>query len=213
MKQPEFHRRYQAYHEDEKFELVGGIVYRALPVRLSHSDHVGKAGLALELYALDTPGVEVLHNATIILGEESEPQPDFGMRILPECGGRSRSTPDGFVEGPPELLVEVAHSTRLFDMGAKRDDYRRAGVLEYLVICVEEQAVYWFHFPGDRTIRPGRQGISRSRAFPGLWLNTAALLRLDSNRLREVVEQGLASRAHAAFVRRLETARQKAKRR
>jgi hypothetical protein len=42
--------------------------------------------------------------------------------------------------------------------------------------------------------------------FPGLWLDEAALLRLDSGRLMEVLQQGLASRAHAAFVKRLQTA-------
>jgi hypothetical protein len=51
--------------------------------------------------------------------------------------------------------------------------------------------------------------VARSRVFPGLWLDVAALLRQDSRRLREVAEQGLASRAHAAFVRRLEAARRK----
>jgi Uma2 family endonuclease len=209
LKQPEFHRRYEACDEDQKFELVGGTVYMASPLRKTHSDYDGKLGLVLELYALETPGVHVLHGATTILGEESEPQPDLGLRVQPEFGGRSRNSPDDYVEGPPELLAEVAHSTRRLDLGAKRADYRRAGVLEYLVLCVEEQVVYWFHFPGDRTIRPGRQGISRSRAFPGLWLDTAALLRLDSQRLREVIEQGLASSAHAAFARRLQRQRQR----
>jgi hypothetical protein len=49
----------------------------------------------------------------------------------------------------------------------------------------------------------------RSRVFPGLWLDEAALLRLDVARLMEVLQQGLASRAHAAFVKRLQAARRK----
>jgi hypothetical protein len=101
-------------------------------------------------------------------------------------------------------VIEIAHSSRALDMHAKQADYRKAGVIEYLVLCVEEQEVHWNHFPDDRRIQPDRQGISRSRVFPGLWLDTAALLRLDSDRVREVGEQGLASKAHAAFVKRLE---------
>ncbi|HEY7313349.1 MAG TPA: hypothetical protein VH643_28630 [Gemmataceae bacterium] len=43
MKQPEFHRRYAAYEEDEKWELIGGIVYRASPMlSLTHSNLRGR---------------------------------------------------------------------------------------------------------------------------------------------------------------------------
>ncbi len=209
MSQAEFHRRYERYPEDVKFELVGGVVYMASPLRRTHSRYDGQIGFALELYQYATPGVEVLHHATTILGEDSEPQPDLGVRILPECGGQSRTDEEDYVRGAPELLVEVAYSTRAIDLHAKRDDYQRAGVLEYFVLCIEEQEVHWFHFPTKRPIRANRQGVSRSRAFPGLWIDGAALLRRDSPRAREAIEQGIASREHAAFVRRLEAQRRR----
>jgi hypothetical protein len=91
-------------------------------------------------------------------------------------------------------------------MHQKRDDYQQAGVLEYVVLCVEERELYWWHFPSGRTIKPNRQGISRSRVFPGLWIHGRALLARDTKCLIEVVELGLANRAHAAFVKRLEAA-------
>ncbi len=207
MKQPEFHKRYQAYPEDVRFELVGGVVYMASPLRLTHSNYDDELGFALGTYRLATPGVEVLHNATAILGEESEPQPDLGLRVLPEYGGRSRTTEDDYVEGPPELLAEIAHSSRAIDMNQKRDDYQQAGVLEYLVLCVEERELHWFHFPSRRMIRPDRKGVARSRVFPGLWIDVAALLERDGSRLAAAVQRGLAAPAHAAFVRRLEKAR------
>ncbi len=209
MKQPEFHRRYKAYDEDEKWELIGGIVYMASPLRRRHSGYDDEIGYLLATYRRQTPGTEVLHNATTILGDESEPQPDLGLRILPEYGGQSRTTADDYFEGAPEMLVEIAHSRRALAMHGKRDDYQRTGVIEYLVVCMEEQEVHWFHFPSGDTIPPNRQGVSRSRVFPGLWLDGAALLRLDSPRLMEVLQQGLASRAHAAFVKRLQAAHRK----
>ncbi|HEY7422658.1 MAG TPA: Uma2 family endonuclease [Gemmataceae bacterium] len=210
MKQPEFHRRYEQYDEDEKWELIGGIVYKASPMlKLTHSNYDGEIGFVLETYRRATPGIQVMHNATAILDEESEPQPDLGMRILPEYGGQSQTSPNDYLQGAPELFVEIAHSRRNIAMYAKRDDYQRTGVVEYLVVCVEEQEVHWFHFPSDEMIRPNRQGISRSRIFPGLWLDTTALLRLESARLMEVLQQGLASREHTAFVKRLQTARRK----
>jgi Uma2 family endonuclease len=206
MKQPEFHARYLQCPEHLKVELIGGIVYVASPWGLDHSDYDDEIGFLLGLYRRATPGVQVLHNATTILGETSEPQPDLGLRILPGFGGQSRTTEANFVEGAPELLVEIAHSSRALAMHGKRDDYQQAGVLEYAVLCVEEQRLEWFHFPSGRAITATREGVSRSRTFPGLWLDVPALLRCDSARLREVLEQGLASRAHAAFVRRLQAA-------
>jgi Uma2 family endonuclease len=124
MRQPEFHRLYQQCPDDVKFELVGGIVYMASPLRLPHSGYDGELGFAFELYRRKTRGVEVLHGATAILGEESEPQPDLGLRILPEYGGQSQTTVKKYVLGPPELLAEIALSTRTLDMHQKRLDYR-----------------------------------------------------------------------------------------
>jgi Uma2 family endonuclease len=209
MKQQEFHRRYQSCPEDEKWELVGGIVYMASPLKRKHSGFDEEIGYLLGTYRRRTPGTEVLHNATTILDDESEPQPDLGLRILPEYGGQSRTTTDDYFEGAPELVVEIANSRRDLAMHGKRDDYRRAGVVEYLVVCMEESEVHWFYFPDDKAIVPNRQGISRSRVFPGLWLDTTALLRLDSERLLEVLQQGLAGRDHAAFVKRLQAAHRK----
>jgi hypothetical protein len=204
LSQREFHRRYETFGEDEKFELIAGIVYMASPLSQPHYRYDGKIGLVLQLYEIATPGVEVMHNGTVILGEHSEPQPDLGLRVLEDFGGQSRLAANQCVEGPPELLVEIAYSSRALDMHAKRKDYQIAGVLEYLVVCIEEQEVHWFHFPTGQTLRPDRRGILRSRVFPGLWLDPAAWLRLDGARLRQVAEQGLASRAHAAFAKRLQ---------
>jgi Uma2 family endonuclease len=99
LSQPEFHRRYLQYPEDVKFELIGGIVYMASPLSRFHSDYDGEVGFLLELYRRATPGTHALHNATTILGEKDEPQPDLGLRILPEYGGQSRNE-DKYVGGP-----------------------------------------------------------------------------------------------------------------
>jgi Uma2 family endonuclease len=209
MKQPEFHRRYLQYPEDVKFELIGGVVYMASPLSIPHSEHDDEVGFVLSLYRRATPGTQALHNATAILGEESEPQPDLGLRILPEYGGQSRTNEEELVEGAPELLVEIAFSRRSIDMHAKRADYQQAGVVEYIVVCREESELHWFHFPSSRQIAPDSEGIAKSKVFPGLWLAVPALLALESGRVREVAEQGLASKAHATFVRRLEAARRR----
>ena len=209
MSQPEFHRRYLDYPNDVKFELIGRTVYQASRPRWSHGTYTSKLIFVLGLFDAGTPGVEAATNTTTILGEESEVQPDADLRILPECGGRSKLDADDYVEGPPELIGEVAYSSRAIDLHGKKGDYERAGVAEYLVLCVEEQELHWFDFASRGVVTPNRQGILRSRVFPGLWIDGPALLARDASRLAQVVQQGLASRAHAAFVKRLQAARRK----
>src|SRR5437773_8207990 len=81
--QAEFHRRYEAYPEDVKFELIGGVVYMASPLRRPHGRYSIHLETVLGIYEASTPGIEGLDNATTILGEFSEPQPDLTLRILP----------------------------------------------------------------------------------------------------------------------------------
>lgn len=138
----------------------------------------------------------------MILGEKSEPQPDLYLRILPELGGSS-TTEDDYVCGAPEFVIEVAHSTAAIDLHDKKDDYERSGVAEYLVICLEEGRTYWFDLVGGRTRKVPAGGIVRSKAFPGLWIDTQALFRGDLNRMVQVLNDGLASAEHARFARRL----------
>jgi hypothetical protein len=208
LSQAEFHRRYEQCPPGVKFELIGGVVHMHSPLRRPHGSTHPELSGAFFVYKARTPGIEILHDTTTILGEQSEPQPDLALRALEEYGGRSWENATRYLEGPPELLAEVAHSSRALDLGAKRTDYRAAGVLEYLVACVEEQEVRWFDFRDDSEIR-ARQGVFKSRAFPGLWLDAAALFAHDAARLIEIVQQGLASKGHAAFVKRLEAARRR----
>jgi Uma2 family endonuclease len=201
--QAEFHRRYEAYPEDVKFELIGGIVYMASPLKRPHGTYHPELSFVLTLYKAGTPGVEVADNMTTILGEEGEPQPDLMLRLLTECGGQSGYNEDNYLVGAPELVAEVADSSKAIDMGGKRKDYLAAGVQEYLVLCVEDQELHWFHFPSRRKLKPDRNGVWKSRIFPGLWLDGPALLARDAARLGVTAQQGLATPEHAAFARRL----------
>ncbi len=123
MKQPEFHKRYLACPEGIIFELIGGTVYMASPLRYPHGSYTQLLSGVFVVYAAGTPGVEGADNATVILGEESEPQPDSALRLLPEYGGQSYVDEDEYLVGAPELLSEVAYSSRAIDLNQKRDDY------------------------------------------------------------------------------------------
>jgi hypothetical protein len=112
--------------------------------------------------------------------------------------------PDGILSGPPELVIEIAYSSEAIDLGAKRRDYERAGVLEYVVLCVREGELRAFDPAAGRELAVDPDGIYRSRAFPGLWIDPAAALSGDAARLLRVANEGLKSKEHRAFVRRLQ---------
>jgi hypothetical protein len=202
--QVEFHRRYEAMPPETRAELIDGVVFMPSPVGPEHGRAHVPTLVWLNYCEENTPGVEVLDNTSTALGPRSEPQPDAQLRILPECGGRTQ-TDRRVVRGVPELLVEVSHTTRYTDLGPKLDDYQRAGVLEYVVRALEPDEVLWHVLRDGRmaTIPPDADGLYRSRVFPGLWLDPQALLARDTRRLRAVLDQGLATAEHAAFVAKL----------
>jgi Uma2 family endonuclease len=107
------------------------------------------------------------------------------------------------------LIVEVASSSASIDLHAKRRDYERAGVLEYVVVVLRQRLVRWFVLPAGAyaDMAADTDGIFRSRVFPGLWLHADALLRLDGAQVMEVLQQGLAAPEHTAFVQQLQTRR------
>jgi Uma2 family endonuclease len=134
------------------------------------------------------------------------PQPDALLRIDERCGGRSKITPDGYLEGPPELVAEVSASSTSIDLHDKMHVYRRHGVKEYVVWRVLEQALDWFVLRGGNyeQVATPSDSIYRSEVFPGLWLDSKALLGGDGKQVLAVLQQGLDSAEHAAFAEQLE---------
>jgi hypothetical protein len=203
MTQAEFHRAYEMMPVGFKAELIGGIVYVASPLKRAHGKYHLPLGSVFFAYETATPGVEAGDNTTIILGPEGEPQPDLFLRILPEFGGQSRTSIDDYLLGPPELLGEISHSSRAIDLHAKKRDFARYGVLEYLVLCLREQKLWWFDLQADQERHPDDAGIIRVQTFPGLWINVSALLARDHRRLMETLNEGLSTSEHANLIERL----------
>ena len=176
--QPTFHERYERMSAGTRAELINGVVHMPSPVGPAHARAAVPALVWLSYYQEQTPGVDVLDNASTVLDIRGEPQPDAQLRILPEYGGRTQ-TDRRYVRGVPELIVEVAHSTRYADLGPKFDDYERTGVLEYIVRALDPDELLWFILKERRfvTLLLDADGLFRSEAFPGLWLDPLALFR------------------------------------
>ncbi|MBE7472732.1 MAG: Uma2 family endonuclease [Anaerolineae bacterium] len=202
----EFERRYQAHPENRKAELVEGVVYVSSPIRYEQhaNPHFYIIGW-LATYLAATPGVRGGDNATVRLDLENEPQPDALLRLEPALGGQSTITEDDYLEGAPELIVEVAASSASYDLYDKRRAYARNGVREYIVAQTYEQRIDWFVLREGvyEMLQPDEQGLLRSEVFPGLWLQPAALWAGDLATMLAVLQEGLASPEHVAFVEQL----------
>jgi hypothetical protein len=205
----EFERRYEAMPHLKKAELIEGVVYVPSPTRFHrHSWPHSHVSTWLGTYEAHTPGVRSGSNASVRLGEHTEVQPDGLLFVDPACGGQVRITQDDYVEFSPELTAEVAASSVSYDLGSKLVAYRRYGVREYVVWRVLNHAVDWFALRDAdfEPLTPDERGILKSQAFPGLWLDPAALVAGDLKRVLDVLQEGLATPEHAAFVARLASA-------
>jgi len=120
-------------------------------------------------------------------------------------GGNSSISDDDYIEGAPELIVEVAASSASYEVNDKLNAYRRNGVREYIVWQQYDDRVDWFQLHEGRYIAfvPDKRKIIRSEVFPGLWLSIDALRQGNRTELMAIVRKGLQSPEHKAFVDRL----------
>ena len=208
----EFERRYEALANVKKAELIEGIVHLPSPVRAQNHAQPNNAVAAwLGTYSAYTPHVSALDNATVRLDMDNEPQPDALLRIDAAAGGQSRLSADDYVEGAPELVVEIAASSASYDLHAKLNAYRRNGVAEYIVWRARDDALDWFVLQDGeyRPLAPDAGGVVESQGFPGLRLPVDALLAGDVATVLAELRRGLDSPAHAEFVAGLAAAAQR----
>jgi Uma2 family endonuclease len=178
----EFHRRYLERPDIKKAELVEGVVYVASPVRYDrhaqpHFMIVGWLAGYVGLHPSVLPGGD---NATVYLDGINEVQPDAFLWRPDEPGG-PRQTEDGYIVGPPQLVVEVAASSVSYDLHDKLEAYRRNGVREYVVWRVLDGAIDWLRLAEGAYVRiePDAEGIVESEQFPGLRLDMPRMLAGD----------------------------------
>lgn len=203
----EFERRWDVMPDLKKAELIEGVVY--MPPAVSHdwhsAPHFDLIGW-LSWYRTVTPGVRGGDNGSIRLDLDNMPQPDAYLIVLPTHGGQVKISGDGYVEGAPEFVAEVAASSVSYDLHVKLKVYRRNGVREYVVWRVYDGVIDWFTLRGDHyePVDAGTDGIFRSVVLPGLWLDAAALMRGDMMTVSTAARQGLAAPEHAAFAAELQ---------
>lgn len=203
----EFRRRYEAM-PDVTAELLDGVVYiMSSPVSEYHGNPHADLVTWMGTYRAYTPGIVNGDNTTMHLPVGSDPQPDGYLRILASHGGHTRLNDRGYIVGSPDFIGEVALSSWSYDKSIKLPIYEREGVREFLLWRVEKRIIDW------HVLRNGKfellpiddKGIIRSEVFSGLWLDAPAMVRGDMAQVLAILQQGIASPEHAAFVEQLRT--------
>ena len=200
----EFERRYEAMPHLKKAELIGGIVYMGSPVRADiHGKPHGYIMAWIGVYCAATPGVDFLDNTTVHLDSDNEAQPDALLRI--NEGGTSLLNDKGYIEGAPELIVEIAGTSADYDLHEKLEAYLRNGVTEYIVWQTQEGQLDWFRLVNEEYVpmSPDANGLIESQVFPGLRLAVSALMGGDLATVLSELQKGLETNEHAALVRQV----------
>jgi len=138
---------------------------------------------------------------TVRLDLDNEPQPD-AVLLVP--GRQASIGSEDYIEGARELVVEVAASSAAIDLHDKKRAYRRNQVQEYIVWRTLEGQLDWLVLEAGeyQDQRLDDQGVVRSRIFPGLWLAVSALLAGDMTTVLAVLQQGINSPEHQAFMQK-----------
>ena len=153
------------------------------------------------MYWLSTPKTDLLVDPTVCFLNKLL-QPDVLLRLESDRGGNSSIDEDDYIEGAPELIVEIAASSATYDLNDKRNVYCRNGVQEYIVWSIYENRIDWFVLQEGKyaEVQLDEEGIIRSQVFPGLWLSVNGLLNYNRGKLLAVLQAGLATAEHQAFV-------------
>ena len=212
MDQEEFHKRYEQQPEDFKAELLDGIVFVCEPLSEQHGGIHPRISSIFDAYMAATPGVRAYIDATVILSKKDEVQPDLSLRIMPAFGGQTTDTwyrrgkkakRGPYIKGAPELVAEIAYSSRSMDLHIKRHRYELAGVLEYIVVSLEQGKLIWFDLKGKSEILANSNGVFQSGIFPGFWIHEQGLLNMDYSLVMNTIQQGINSPEHQEFLLKL----------
>lgn len=177
--------------EDQKADLLDGVIHMAFPESTEHNDLIRWLTGILGGYVDERElGRITVNKVAFRLTPTSAPEPDIAFIRAERMDAIKR----GYVDGPPDLAVEIVSSeSALRDYEEKRRLYEASGVGEYWIIDPEEQRALFLVRDAARFIEsPAPEHVFASRVLPGLRLDVRWLWQRPLPKTRSVLEQLLA---------------------
>ncbi len=155
--------------ENERVELIEGVVVRVTPHGAPHDDTVERLTELLVPRLVGRARVRI--QLSFAASEYSEPLPD--VAIIPKDALRGDHPSEAL------LLIEVSDSSLRFDRGVKAKVYAKAGVPEYWVVNVPRRAIEIYSSPTERGYAQVREAAPGEAlavpGFPDVTLSIASL--------------------------------------
>jgi Uma2 family endonuclease len=162
--------------EDQKAELIDGVMIVHSPPLVIHEKLQGFLYTLLRTYVEESDLGEVLGSRTPV---EMEMAQTYEPDILFVARERADIVESKGVFGTPDLVIEIlSASTVHYDRGSKFKAYERAGVRElWLIDPYGPAGTEFYQLQGRRfvPVMPDSDGILRSTAVPGFWIDVAWL--------------------------------------
>jgi len=149
--------------EDDRVELIAGEIVAMTPIGPRHNAAVNRATRAMMAAVGDKAIVQV--QGSVRLDLYHEPQPDLVL-LRPQADDYASGLP-----GPKDILliVEVADSSSDYDRNVKSRVYAEAGIGEYWLADLAENAVFVYSGP------QGGAYVSLAQHHPGQSIAPQAL--------------------------------------
>lgn len=155
--------------EDQKADLLDGVIYMASPENTDANDLFGWLFMVVRGYVRRKKLGRVFGSRVAFkLSEEHGPEPDIAF-VRTEHLQRVKR---GRVEGAADLVVEIVSPESVErDYYQKRELYEEYGIPEYWIIDEMDQSVTLLRLKQGkyRQVRP-RKGELHSRVLTGFWL-------------------------------------------
>jgi Uma2 family endonuclease len=160
----------QGCFDDEKVELLAGMLVRMSPQSALHADVVARLARLLERAIGDRAMLRT--HSPLALGDDSEPEPDVAVV---RSGDFTRQHPTGAL-----LVIEVAASSLDNDRRVKATLYAAAGIPEYWIVDLAAGIVEVHTAPTSaaytRVTRHARGEALRLAELSGIELRLADVL-------------------------------------
>ena len=142
---------YYAWPEEERIELIDGVIYDMAAPDWNHQDIAGEIFYVLKSYVKKNKGKCVVGIAPIDVQLDCDDKTMVQPDVLVVCQ-RDRLTSRN-VFGAPDMVVEVlSKSTRKKDMSLKLHKYSNAGVREYWIVDPKNKIILVYDLENDMEV-------------------------------------------------------------